>query len=221
MPFHKIGFVLALLLNSPAAAESLRYVIKWPSGLSLGEATLTSSLTERGFTYTFDVDASLPAYAIRDRYTSVASPTRCTISFERQTEHGSRKTDERITVNPEGKITRQTIGGGTTEISPFPCPRDALALLASARMSLQQNAVPAAQTVLFGAGYPVRFENSGAETISISEKPVAADKITCVLTLPKTGDYRIALFFLRDSTRTPALIKAPFALGTFSLELVR
>jgi len=215
-----IGFVSPFFLGG-AEAESLRYTIKWPSGLNLGEATLSTELAERGYSQTLDIDASLPAYTIHDRYVSVETAALCTIEFERTAEHGPRKTAERIRVAPDGTITRETTKGGSSTIAAGSCPHDALALLFSARRELQQNRLPAAQTVLFGAGYPVRFELAAPENISVSEKPAQADKVICILTLPKLGDYRIEMFFLRDQTRTPALIRAPFALGTFSMELVR
>ena len=212
----RIGFVFAFCALC-IQAESLRYVIKWPSGLNLGEASLNSS----GLTFTFEVDASLPAYTIHDRYTSSTTAQLCTVRFERETQHGSKKTNERIVIAADGKIKRETVNGGSTEIPASSCAHDALALLFATRLSLQQGKLPAAQTVLFGSGYPVRFENSGTENITVSDKPALADKVTCILTLPKSGDYRIEMYFLRDLTRTPALVRAPFALGTFTLELVR
>ncbi len=216
--FRKIGFVsVNLLLASLLPAETLRYNLKWPSGLTLGEANFTSELTARGSRYTLDLDASLPAYALTDRYTSATSAQSCTIQFTRETHHGSKSSHEQTTVAPDGAITRETIGGGKTEIPTYPCPRDPLALLTA----LRKNFAQPAQSVLFGAGYPVRFEAAMPATISLNDKPTPADKVICILTLPKTGDYRLELYFLKDQAHTPALIRAPFALGIFSMELVR
>jgi len=216
--FLKIGFVSAnLLLASLLPAETLRYNLKWPSGLTLGEANFTSELTARGSRYTLDLDASLPAYALVDRYTSATSAQSCTIQFTRETRHGSKSSHEQTSVTPEGTITRETIGGGKTEIPTMPCPRDPLALLTA----LRQNFAQPAQSVLFGPNYPVRFEAAMPATITLNDKPTPADKVICILTLPKTGDYRLELYFLKDQVRTPALIRAPFALGIFSMELLR
>ena len=209
--------LIFLLTVSSVSAESLRYNIKWPSGLSLGEASLTTELTSRGTFTTLDLDASLPAFTIRDHYTSSTSARICTIQFLRETQHGPKRSNESITVNGEGKITRETLNGGTTDLPTAPCPHDALALLSALRRD--QNQLP--QTVLFGAGYPVRFESAGSQTITLNEKPTLTEKMICIVTLPKTGDYRLELFFLKDPTRTPALVLAPFALGTFTMELIR
>src|SRR5579862_2814691 len=65
-----------------APAEALHYVINWQSGLSLGEATLNSSRAlwvvggkeSARWNFDLDVDASVPGFAIRDHYTSTATP---------------------------------------------------------------------------------------------------------------------------------------------------
>ena len=209
--------LIFLVTASSVSAESLRYNIKWPSGLSLGEASLTTELTSRGTFTTLDLDASLPAFTIRDHYTSSTSAQLCTIQFQRETQHGPKRSNESLTVSAEGKVTRETLNGGTTVLPAAACPHDALALLSALRRD--QNQLP--QTVLFGAGYPVRFENAGPQTITLNEKATPTEKLICIVTLPKTGDYRLELFLLKDSARTPALIRAPFVLGTFTMELIR
>lgn len=212
----RIGFVLTFAAAG-LSAESLRYNLKWPSGLSLGEAALDSS----GLTFSLGLDASLPGYPIRDHYTSSTTAQFCTIRFERETLHGSKKANERIVVASDGSIKRETVGGGSALVNAGPCAHDPVSLLFATRLGLQAVKVPPAQTVLYGTGYPVRFEMGGYETVTSNDRTVQADKITCVITLPKTGDYRLEMFFLRDPARTPVLLRAPFAIGTFSMELVR
>jgi hypothetical protein len=209
--------ILALITPLSLNAESLRYNIKWPSGLTLGEANLSTELTTRGTVTTLDLDASLPGFTVRDHYTSSTTAKLCTIQFERETQHGPKRANERIIVNAEGKITRETLNGGTTDLPTTACPHDALSLLAALRRDPNQ----LSQTVLFASGYPVRFEKSGPQTITLNDKPTPTDKFICILTLPKTGDYRLELFFLKDAAHTPALIRAPFVLGTFTMELIR
>ncbi|MDQ6676711.1 MAG: DUF3108 domain-containing protein [Acidobacteriota bacterium] len=202
-----------LLLLTPLHAESLTYNLIWPSGLSLGEARLT----QNGSLATFDLDASLPAFGIHDHYTSSSNAAGCTVEFTRETAHGGKKANERIRVASDGRITRETVNGGKTELPFQSCPRDSLALLSYAR----QSKLPAPQTVLFGSGYPVRFESGGPQTITVSERPTETEKVICILTLPKIGDYRLEIYFARNASRTPVLIRAPFPLGTFAMELVR
>ena len=38
---------------------------------------------------------------------------------------------------------------------------------------------------------------------------------------PGSSDYMFDVYFARDAARTPLLITAPFAVGKFSMELIR
>ena len=57
----------------PFSDETLNYSIVWPSGLSFGEAHLQASRAGVDWNFDLKVEASLPGYAITDRYFSVAS----------------------------------------------------------------------------------------------------------------------------------------------------
>jgi len=67
------GLACAMLLGT-ASAEILHYSIDWPSGLSLGEASLRSDRTGEGtastpgWEFELNLDASVPGFAIRDQY---------------------------------------------------------------------------------------------------------------------------------------------------------
>src|ERR1700761_1760448 len=91
IPFAKIAspFLLStlVLFAAPVAEstlpnETLRYSVNWPSGLSLGEATLRSfsSHDTNGLErmhFEFDVDAGVPGFAVSDRFRSAASGNFC------------------------------------------------------------------------------------------------------------------------------------------------
>ena len=47
-----------------------------------------------------------------------------------------------------------------------------------------------------------------------------ADRLTASLKGP-SSDINFEVFFLKDAARTPALVRVPLAMGTFSMELVR
>jgi hypothetical protein len=204
----------------PFSDEVLNYSIVWPSGLTLGEAHLQAS---RSGEWNFDlkVDASLPGYAIRDHYSSTTSAALCTGSFQRDTIHGSKRASERITVSGDGNATRETVLGGKSELSVASCAHDALSFLFFVRQELGQGRMPAAQTVLFGRGYPARLDYVGRENVTVSNIPTDSDKVICTIQLPKSADYAIEMYFARDAARTPLVMRAPFAIGTFSVELQR
>ena len=75
----KCIFLLYAALLASASGETLHYSINWPSGLSLGEATLRSDRTVEstdsasGWEFELNLDASVPGFAIRDQYRSTAN----------------------------------------------------------------------------------------------------------------------------------------------------
>ncbi|HLX46028.1 MAG TPA: DUF3108 domain-containing protein [Bryobacteraceae bacterium] len=222
-------FLIFVFCILSASAESLRYSINWPSGLSLGEASLdTTRARNQGaakgpekWSFSLDIDASVPGFAVRDHYDSSAGPDLCSLQFDKKFLHGSHKTEERITFDQEkSTATRETQGGGKSDISLSGCGRDALTFLQFARNELAQGRLAPQQQVVFGSVYSVRLEFTGLQTIKVAEQNVEADRILATIRGP-SSNLTVELFFARDNARTPLLAKVPLALGTFSVELVR
>lgn len=206
----------------PFAEETLNYALVWPSGLSLGEAHLQASHAGSGWNFDLKVDASLPAFPIRDHYSAAASSALCTAFFQRDTIHGAKKTSERITVASDGSVTRETMpGGGRSDLPAASCAHDALTFLFFVRGELGQGRVPPAQTVLFGQGYPVKLDYAGPQSVTLNGVATDADKVICTVQLPKSGNFAIEMYFARDAARTPLVLRAQFAIGTFAVELQR
>jgi len=225
-------FILAILIF-PASAESLHYTINWPSGLSLGEATLSSDRisdkaggekTNSHWDFALDIDASVPGFVIRDHYESAAGNFGndvCTTRFEKKYTHGKHTTEERITFDQDQHTaSRETVGGGTADVSISSCGRDALTYLQFARSELAQGRLIPQQTVLLGAAYDVRLEYTGTMTISAGDKKMEADRVLATIRGP-SSNLTVEIFFARDAARTPLLAKLPLALGTFTVELQR
>jgi hypothetical protein len=224
MKFLIFGF---LILS--ASAQSLRYTINWPSGLSLGEASLDTSRThDQGapkgpekWSFSLDIDASVPGFAVRDHYQSSAGGDLCSAQFDKKFVHGSHKTEERISFDQEhNTATRETQGGGKSDISLSGCGRDALTFLQFARNELAQGRLAPQQQVVFGSVYQVRLEFTGSQTIKVGDQSASADRIVATIQGP-SSNLSVELFFARDAARTPLLAKVPLTLGTFSVELVR
>jgi Protein of unknown function (DUF3108) len=222
-------FVLAAApLDSPAFEnEQLHYNLNWPSGVTLGEASMSASSstsgaeTARQLHFQFSLDGGIPGFSIADRYRSEASPEFCSTEFSKAIEHGRKKTDEKTTFDPhDGSATRQTAGGGSSELTASSCSRDALTFLYYVRHELSEGRLPGPETVFWGAPYQVRLNLAGTQTIRIANKPVNADRVTASVKGPASS-LTFDIFFLEDQTRTPALVRVPLALGTFSMELVK
>ena len=207
--------------------EQLRYSVNWPSGLSLGEAQLHASRSKPAqetpgrLNLEFTLDAGVPGFQVSDQYRSIASPEFCSVEFLRNASHGKRKTDEKMTFDSHKETaTRATTGGGKSELKTSSCGRDALTYLYYVRRELSQGRLPPPQTVFFGAPYQIRVDFAGTQNIRIGDAMVEADRLTASLKGP-ASDINLEVFFLKDAARTPALVRVPLAMGTFSMELVR
>jgi hypothetical protein len=215
--------LLLFFFTIPAFCESLHYAINWPSGLSLGEATLE---TERGgektngqWNLSLSIDASIPGFAVRDDDKSIATAELCSIEFDKTFAHGQHRNQETLKFDQQThEVTRQTAGGGKSEISVDACARDPLAFLQYLRRELAEGRLPPQQQVVYGAVYEVRVEYKGKQSIRVGEQNVEAERIAATIKGP-SSNLNVEIFFAQDAVRTPLEAKIPLALGTFSLEL--
>ncbi|HTB15508.1 MAG TPA: DUF3108 domain-containing protein [Bryobacteraceae bacterium] len=212
-------FVLCVV---PCFAESLRYSINWASGLSLGEATLRTDKGKERWDFEATMDASIPGFALRDDYRSSATPDLCSLELDKTFAHGPRKGDESIIFDQQNHTaTRQTQGGGKTDLSISGCAKDALTFMQFARNELAQGRLPPQQSVDFGGLYNIRIQYTGPQKIKVGDQAaVDADRILATIRGPVT-DLTVEIFFARDAARTPLLARIPLALGSFTVELIR
>jgi len=208
-----------------AGAEHLTYSVNWPSGLSLGELTISASRISgdvgKAGKLSFDgaLDASLPGFTIGDQ--SEASDDFCTAHFEKHVKHGARASDEHSTFDPAGnRLTRETIGGGRREQASPACPMDALTFLYFVRNELAHGRLPQPQVVFFGAAYNVQLEFGGAQKIKVAGVDTDADRINATVHGP-ASDFTVQIYFAHDAARTPVLVRVPVSVGTLSAELTR
>ncbi len=228
-------YLMACALLVCARAETLHYAINWQSGLSLGEATLTSgqsTLIVNGvdtprWNFDLDIDASVPGFAITDHYTSIAGSGSagaeiCSAKLDKTVHRGSHRSEETVTFDQEQhSVNRETHPsgiGGTSDISAPACARDALAFLQFVRQELAQGRLAPQGPVILGAAYNVRLEFAGTEQIKKLGQMVTADRIHATIKGP-SSDLAVDIFFGKDDARTPLAARIPLALGTFSVEL--
>jgi hypothetical protein len=206
----------------PFQNESLHYSVNWPSGLSLGDATLTARRVDTGWSLDMGLDAAVPGFTIADRFHSSTNADQCSTEFTRTTAHGKKKSNEKTTFDyKSGRASRATSdGGGKTETTIGSCARDAVAFLYYARKELGQGRVPQQQDIYFGAVYSVRLDYTGAQTITVQDKAQVTDRVAVSFTGPSSR-AEFEMYFARDAARTPLLVKIPSSVGTVSLELSR
>jgi hypothetical protein len=230
----KHAILFAFLVS--AHAETLHYVVNWQSGLSLGEATLSSSRalwvvggTESPrWSFDMDIDASVPGFAIRDHYSSTATPNGtgpeiCSLKLDKTVSRGTHKSEEKVTFDQEEHtITRamqpEGDGGGKSDASVSACARDGLAFLQVVRQELAQGRLVPQQPVVLGSQYNVRLEFAGTETLKKLGQPIETDHIHATIRGP-ASDLGVEVFFAKDAVRTPVLARIPLPLGTFTVEL--
>jgi hypothetical protein len=212
--------------SSPAGApfargEVLNYSVNWPSGLSLGEAQFKVGGGEPGWKFEFSLDASLPGFEIKERYQSTAGGQFCSEILEKEFVRGVRKGREKVTYDQKKRVAeRQTLGGGRSEVSVPECVKDGLTFLFFLRRELAAGRVPPAQTVNLGAAYQVTASYADSPQLEVSGTRQTTDRVLVSFRGPASS-HTIEMFFARDAARTPVLVRAPFSLGTFALELVR
>lgn len=214
-------YAVFLCMLFTASGETLHYAINWPSGLSLGEATLSSTVSKEGVTSDFEIDAGVPGFAIRDHYHSSASEKFCSTKLDKSIHRGSHKNEETVTFHQDKHtITRQThADGGKSDVDVTDCARDALTYLAFARQELAQGRLAPPQSVVLGGLYNVRLDAAGTQPVNVSGKAMDADRIQATIKGP-ASNLTVEIFFARDSARTPVLIRIPLPLGTFTAELI-
>jgi hypothetical protein len=234
IPIRRITQILAaaLWLAGAAAAqtgfpfqnESLHYTVNSPGGLSLGDANLTAHKTSNGWDFTITVDAGVPGFSIKDKYSSSMTGY-CSTELKREILHGGKTTREKTTFDTEKgtahRVTEFPNNGGFTDLNTGTCGRDAIAFAYFARKELGQGRVPPAQTVYFGAAYSVRQNYTGAQTITLADKkPEVTDHLVFSVKGPR-AEFTVEVFYARDAARTPLLIRIPQTAGALSMELVR
>jgi hypothetical protein len=233
VPFAMAATPPASVPSAPApAAEQLHYVINWPSGLGLGEASLTfrSAPAKAGEPARVEgdlkIDASVPGFQVADHYQSTAGANFCSTSFDKVLSHGTRRADETLQFDQRhGTIVRESVAAapirvpvGTYRVGAAACAKDALTYLAYMRRELAQGRLPEQQTVYFGAPYQVNLNYRGEETVQVSGAAVSADRVDVQVHGP-ASDVGFTAFFARDAVRTPVLFRVPLQNGTFSMEL--
>jgi len=226
-------FVALALFAAPVAEptlpnETLRYSVNWPSGLSLGEATLSASSSQKvvngrelpQMRFQFELDAGVPGFAVSDRFHSSASGSFCSEEFQKTISQGSKRADDKETFDPStGTVTRGT-GAGESDITSNACGKDALAFLYFVRQELSQGRMPPRQTVFFGAPYEIKLDSAGPESVKIGGATVETEHVKASVSGP-SSNINFDVYFLKDKARTLALVRVPLALGTFSMELVK
>ena len=211
---------------TPASAakpkiESLKYELNWASGLSLGEAILTAAPGDASLLFAFQIDASVPGFALSESAESRATTDYCSTLLYKRGARGKRKIDEKTEFDQKAlKATRTTDGGGKSSISIPACAKDSLTFLHFLRKELAAGRLPAQQKVYYGGEYAVTVKFSGTQKVTIAGEATEAEKITATIK-GAASNVTADVFFAKDPIRTPLMVQVPVKAGKLTLELVR
>jgi hypothetical protein len=202
--------------------ETLQFNVNWPSGLTLGEGKLTSSFNGQEWSFSMNVDAALPAFAVAESAKSQATAELCSVELVKEGTRGKRTTTETTSFDASTlTATRKTgKGGGKSEIRVNACAKDALTFIQFIRRELSAGRLPPAQSVYYGAGYATRVQYSGTVKVVQEGEYVDADKLQATIKGP-ASDFTVDLIFLRDAARTPFRAQIPVAVGKLTVEFSR
>lgn len=203
-----------------AGGEALQYTATWPSGFTLGDVLLTALPTGVGFDLDMTLDGGIPGFSIADRFHSVTGAGFCSVEFDRKISHGGKKTGEKTSFDYANHAAHRTSLDGAASDLPVSgkCAYDGLAFLYEVRRDLALGLPLPSGQIYFGPAYSIRLESMGQQTVTISRRTMAADRVAIHLKGPaSTRDFEI--FFARDPARIPVLARVPTNIGTVSLEL--
>jgi hypothetical protein len=207
-------------------SETLRYTINWPSGLSLGEGTMSSTGTKSGteetWAFSLTLDAAIPGFPVQEMIKSKAGTGFCTTELEKNSIRGKKTAKETTTFDAKKLTATRTTsnGGGHSDVTIPACAKDALSYIYYLRRELAQGRLPLMQKVFYGAAYDTRVQFTGAQNIRIGDAQVDTDRIVGTVKGP-ASEFTVEIFFARDAVRTPVLVRVPLAMGKFSMEIVR
>jgi len=244
-------YAVFFLIAIAAPAQTLHYVINWPSGLSLGEASISvskpsaaapsaakgatpaaasvapsaaaaaSGTSSGNWTFDLDIDAGVPGFVLRDHYHSTAQDADI-CSVKLE-----RKTQHGARKSEETDTFDQTIHTLTRESPGAKTDYSVTPCARDAMAFLQFARKELAQGRLAPQQQVVL---GGPYNVRLEVLGVQAVKM-----LDKTvqadriratikssfSDLVVEIFFAKDEARTPVLAKIPLPLGTFTAELTR
>lgn len=203
------------------SGEILRYDVVWPSGLTLGEAEFRAQAQTGAWAFEVDLTASLPNFEIEERHRATADAGLCSQKLTKKSKRGDRKANETVEFNQSaGTAERQTAaGGGVSRFDIPPCARDALTFLYYLRQDLAKGRIPPPDDVNFGAQYSIIVTYAETRQVEAAGKAWDSDRILIDVAGPGSN-HSFEVFFSKDSSRKPLIVRVPFELGTFSLRLV-
>ena len=202
-----------------SASETLRLKILWPSGASMGEATLTATPGQGELRMEVAMQAVLPFQKISGTFTSVATGEGlCSRQYHRKVMEGPKSSEETIEFDQTAHTARRTLGGQTATSPIVPCAHDPLAFIYFVRAQMAAGRTVDASSFFLGPERSLLLARNGPESVTVAGSPRSADKFALTLGAPnRTRSFDV--WISSTARREPLLVRLPLPLAVFSAEL--
>ena len=203
-----------------AAGEKLEYNLRWPSGITLGEATLKATHTGNQMFLEATVDADIPQYHALYTFSSVTDEQFCSQQFRMVLHEGKRIVNDTFEFDQNNhQVHRVRNGRSTTaSLSDTDCARDPLALIYYFRQQLALGKLPpgASGVLYLGEAYTVHYDAAAPGPASGSKAP-QGELFNIRVDAPNAPNLEVSI--RNDPQRVPISLRIAFSLGTLSADL--
>lgn len=209
---------------SPTAAlfnggETLRFKLSWPSGVSLGEAVLTSSVSKGQLNLDMTIEADLPIQNISGKFTSVSTADGlCSIQYHRKMMEGSKTSEETIEFDQEAHQAKRTVNGQTATLPVSECAKDPLAFLYYFRGELAKHKTAQTASIVLAPDKHLDVSGGATETVTVGGRQHKAQKFSASIRYPNTTKS-FEVWFSTDGHWEPLIVRLPSSLAVFSAEI--
>jgi hypothetical protein len=218
--------LMTALLSPPVRAENrpwpegekLVFEIFWPSGVSMGEATLEAKSIKDNLYFWAVAEVGLPQGRILYKYSSIASSDLCSREYRQSVERPGKFWEEITKFDADAGKATVSRDGRSREVTAAKCSRDPLALLYYYRAQAGVGKSASSETLFLGAPLSLKIEAKGKEQIKIKQTQRRGDHY--IIMYPSaSGDRSLELWLSDSPAQTPIAVRLPLPLATFSAEL--
>ena len=232
LPGRWLRVLLPLLILFPAASEAQKYPwpegelltfdIYWPSGVALGEATLTAKSVKDVLFFAASVEVALPQGRILYKFSSSADAALCSREFRQSVQRSGKFWEEISKFDALSSKVQVSRDGHTREFSAGKCERDPLTYLYYLRTRAVAGPRPASDTLLLTGPLKLQLSAHTGENVKINRTERHGDRY--VIHYPPSARSGVSagpfeLWLDGTIKQTPIAVRLPLPLATFSAEL--
>lgn len=198
--------------------EKLELEIFWPSGVTMGEATLQASNVKDMHFLSASMEVVLPQGRMLYKFTSTTDANLCSREFHQSVERGRKFWEEVTRFDSEAGTASVSRDGKTREIAAGKCARDPLAYLYYYRAQSAAGKHPSQDSLFLTGPLALTITAKGKEQVKINRIARQADRYQIAYP-SETGPGTLELWLDGSARQTPVAIRLPLPLATFSAEL--